>query len=166
MDVSKWPLGKIMQLPDHFFGRRYVVGLFVPVVAMGTKYDISEMALPEYCVIWELVFFSYGTAGDLLYGWSFVLGDQLPTTDAEFDANELLFKDLGGYLAGRKSILCNSNRGLALRNLRILIHSAGRRIIGRYAGAEEGGDFQVAFTISSIPKEVPDCLISGPVRSL
>ncbi len=160
MDVRDWPLDQIMQLPDSCFGTRYPVTVFAPAVQPGTIYDISEMGLPEYCVIWEIVFFSWGVVGGMLYGWSFVLGDQLPTTDAEFDANEVMIKDLGGVLGGRKSILANSDRGVAFRNLKIPIHSMGRRIIGRYAGAEETGDFQAVFTISSIPREVPDCLFS------
>ncbi len=80
MDIRNWPLDRIMQLPDHCFGRRWPITLLTPVVQTVTYYDISEMALPEKCVIWELVFYGYGVLGGELTGWSFALGDVLPTT--------------------------------------------------------------------------------------
>ncbi len=55
MDIRNWPLSQIMQLPDAAFGRRWPVGLAYAFAGAGAEFDISEAALPERFVIWEVL---------------------------------------------------------------------------------------------------------------
>ena len=86
MEIRNWPMDRIMQLPDHCFGRRFSVIFSGSVGAFGTSYFISELSLPDRCVLWELNMFSRTATADIPFGqirYSFKLGTKLPASDAE-----------------------------------------------------------------------------------
>jgi len=160
MDVSKWGLGRIMQLPDHCFGSRWPVGLAVVGSPAAGVFDITELALPEVCVIWELsAWYDTAELGQMYF--ELRLGDMVPTTWAEFQLNELLFRGVryGPGVNGYFHI--TSMTSIDWRNLKMPVQSAGRRVIlGVPAGVAIATRIQVVITVSSIPREVPDCLLS------
>lgn len=94
MDVSKWPLEKIMQLPRHFFGRRWPVFVEVTGVPDSSKWDISEIALPDVGIIWHFGY-EISTNAGMLAHWRLAWGDKLPTETAEMDELEPVFHGLG-----------------------------------------------------------------------
>ncbi|GAH72945.1 unnamed protein product, partial [marine sediment metagenome] len=63
MDVRNWPADRIMQLPDHCFGRRWLVSVIGARSEIGPAFDISEAGLPEWTVIWNLTLW-YIQVGD------------------------------------------------------------------------------------------------------
>lgn len=164
MRIDDWPLDRIMQLPDCAFGRRWPVSVAWPLANPGILYDISEEALPEWCVVWELllVTMSHGTNG--LISINLALGDVLPTTDAEFDANEAFLRGLGWWTALRYNIVAGIGQEPALRRLRHFVHSMGRRVIGRCGSGATGSDAFLTLVVSSVPKEVPDWLVGGQAK--
>jgi len=161
MDVRDFPMDWIMQLPDHCFGRRWPVSVGWPLSAAGTFYDISESGLPERCVIWEVLLnvISHGTNGLVVV--NLALGDVLPTTAAEFQANEMLLRDFGWYNLAQFNITAGIGDQVSLRNLRVPVMAAGRRLIGRCISGAQGSDAFLSIVVSSMPTEVPDWLISG-----
>ncbi|MBA7611089.1 hypothetical protein ES703_18305 [subsurface metagenome] len=161
MDIRDWPMDQIMQLPDCCFGRRWPIGVSVFGDEVTTYYDISELALPERCVIWKLNLSCpmYSTA--IIYT-SLALGDQLPVADAQFDAMEPLFRDIGALLAGRRVVNFNRMGGAIDVSMRMPVATNGRRLVGRFEWlAAAAAQVVVVLTVSSIPTEVPDCLLSA-----
>lgn len=161
MDIRNWPADKIMQQPDHRFGQRWVIGVANYVEGLGVTYEISEAGLPESCVIWNLGLSAAG--GSLTIGAvSLALGDHLPTTDAEFDANEILFRDVGTLVAGRRLVYVGTLFGGSGQPMRKFVKTGGRRLVGRFVRPSEAGLFMMAaIEVSSIPRELPDCPLMG-----
>ncbi len=160
MDVRGWPLDRIMQLPDHCFGRRFVVSVHLVSITGVVGWDISEIALPERCVLWELVYF-IGEDSANFYYVRLALGDQLPTTIAMMDALEPCFMGLGTQGAEPRKIQVKNSQSWAIRMLRQPIISMGRRLVGEVAAVGAETIYaNVALVVSSIPTEVPDCLLS------
>lgn len=160
MDIRNWPMNQIMQLPDHCFGRRWPIGVNAYSSATTEGWDISEVALPEQCVIWELSGW-IGYSLQQIETFRLALGDQLPTTTAEMDRLEPLFNGLGRTEAGPRRIEAGRLTTFFIMNLRMPVMSSGRRLVLEVVSSGTGvGRLQVAVVVSSIPREVPDCLLS------
>ena len=165
MDFRSWPLNKIMQLPDECFGSRWPIFFAGGVAAANTGYYISEMALPERCVIWELFIHLTSQGGMAIENWDmdfiYKLGDQLPTA-ANLAAMETLFKGVDFIQAAEKTLRPFSG----VLRMRMPVASSGRRIC--LAARNNDTEYVTGHTglvISSVPTEVPDCLFSGKDKS-
>lgn len=161
MNISQWPINKIMQLPDWCFGRRFCVSTNTRAYSGETSWDISEVALPEKAVLWQAVLHpSYIDSSSA--SCRVALGDVLPTTMAEMDALEPLLPGLGQQGAEPRLILVYNTSGALDLRLRMPISSAGRRLVVEATAIAEKSTFiMVVLTISSIPTEVPDWLVSA-----
>lgn len=156
MDISDWGWGQIMQLPDHLFGRRFMVSLMISNIKDGSGWDISEIALPEKCVLWEFQLNKTQGAGNV-ERLSLALGDQLPTTNAQFMGNEPLLHGLGIDGIEPRHIDIYANSFLISRRLRQNIDARGRRVIMEVtAGLADVAYVNAQFIFSSIPREIPD----------
>lgn len=160
MDIRNWAVDRIMQLPDCCFGRRWPVLLRFAATEGFQHYDISEMSLPEKCVLWELGFWCWDAAQTAPWFVSLKLGDQLPATDAEFVALADFMSGFGQYFGGVYRMSGVWNSSIWIRNLKVLIPSAGRRLVGRVTKLTTNVDSRVVAVISSFPTEVPDWLVS------
>ena len=161
MDIRDWPLSQIMQLPDNCFGRRWAI-IFTQACEGITIYRwISETALPNRCVLWELWINgeSIITAGpDLDFPIFLKLGDQEPTTDAIVTGMAELLPDSDEQTDNNRVYRPN----LHLVNLRLPIDAQGRRVVVRVNCLEDRAmQLVIALVFSSIPTEVPDCLLSA-----
>ncbi len=160
MDIRQWPLNRIMQLPDHCFGRRWVVGNSEYLEAAAVRWRLLPSGLPEKFVIWEVHLKLQ--SDDETNGSFFVsLGDVEPTSSAEFNALERLFSGL--TMAGtRPGYMYVSNyTPVDLVNLKYPVDGAGRRFVLEIEqGAATSRVAIQQFVISAIPTEVPDCLLS------
>jgi len=160
MDVRSWGLGQIMQLPDHCFGERWPIAVAVLGAVTSPRFDIAEMALPERCVIWEFSAL-YQVAGLAIADFEVRLGDVLPTTLAQFREYDLLFRGVRQLAVPDGIFHIASSTSVSWQNLKMPVLSTGRRfVLGVEAGQAVNNPLQVAFTVSSIPTEVPDCLLS------
>lgn len=161
MNIRNWGPGQKMQLPDHCFGQRWPVSVSFFKVDAGTIFDISELALPDVAVIW--FYYISMTGGSIGTGRiKLALGDFLPANDAQFNAYEPLFRDLGVIDAGHRYVTSTYQGYPVNFPMRKLIYPQGRRLVGRFViGAI--GTFQCFATliVSGLPSEVPDCLLSG-----
>ncbi|MBA7534303.1 hypothetical protein ES705_26549 [subsurface metagenome] len=160
MDVSRWGLDQLMMLPDHCFGSRWPIAVTVLGAVASPKFDIAEMAFPERCVLWELAALFQG---ETLIETDFELrlGDVLPTTWAEFQEYDLLFRGVRQLTIPGGLIHITTMTSVNWQNFKMPLQAAGRRlVIGVGAGEAVNNYVQVALTVSSIPREVPDCLLS------
>jgi len=160
MDISNWPINRIMQLPDNCFGRRWPIGFAQLTPDAEPHFEICETGLPEVCVIWSISTVCIGTFSSGI-NIQLRLGDNMPATDAEFLAFEPLIDDITGTGAVRNSIVVPGISGPHRFPIRKVVASAGRRLVGRFqriATTAMGG--QVIVVVSSMPTEVPDWLVS------
>ena len=121
---------------------------------------IVKQPLPERTVLWHI------SIGGLIplkpESWfKLALGDNEPTTAAEFNAFERIFPgDLDNNIEPG-AIWVGENMLGELR-CRMPLKTAGRRFavqaVNQHATLKMY--IRIAFTISSIPTEVPDCLLS------
>lgn len=161
MDVRKWPINRIMQLPDCCFGTRFGVFCRVRSADATPTWDISEISLPDQCVIWEVG----GWMSRLEYTFDtfrLALGDHLPTTLPEMNEMEPLLHGLGAEGAEPRVLDAPYEGAFVIPNLKLLVAAQGRKLI--VEGTSIAGQFgliQVYIVVSSIPKEVPDWLVSG-----
>ncbi|MBA7539132.1 hypothetical protein ES705_31411 [subsurface metagenome] len=156
MDISHWGWGKIMQLPDHLFGRRFMVSIMITAVKTASVWDISEIALPEKCVLWEFQL-NMGIGHENTTRLSLALGDQLPTTNAQFMAMEPILHGLGVDGIEPRNIDFGADSCVITRWLRQNIDARGRRVVMELtAGAEAAAYANAQFIFSSVPRELPD----------
>lgn len=160
MDIRNWGLDRIMQLPDEAFGHRFMVYLEVQNVGAGFVYDISELGLPDVCVLWELfiqVYNSETTFCNIRFG----LGDMLPAIPPEMLGLEPLLRGFGVQGAEPRYAIYWSPQEIHLRRLRVPIAAQGRRVVMQSQYNAIGDNYvRAAFVFSSLPTEVPDWLIS------
>ena len=130
MRIDNWPLGKILSLPDCCFGRRFLVSCTVQAGAGGiiTLWDISEIALPEHCVVWELSAYCDSLSADLA-SFRMALGDQLPTTTVMMDSLEPVFHGLGLQGASPRAIVMPYVGDMRWNCLRFGIAASSRRLV-------------------------------------
>ena len=159
MDISNWGWGQLLELPDHLFGRRHVVGCFSTITGGVTVFDISETALPEKAVIWEVNIHTTGPSSSI-GSVSLALGDHLPVADAEFNAFEQLLPDVGFVAGTRRDIYVCDTCCFALKNIKVGISSTGRRLVMRYNQiVGETYLARVELVVSSVPRSLPEWFV-------
>lgn len=166
MDIRDWPMGKIMQLPDHVFGPRYVIAATRKGSAGIPAFRMFRCALPEWTVIWEIHCGAI-THATVRVSITLRLGDQTPVNQTVFAAMEPLMPCLECLNDNPSRIIVYPNGIWHVSRMKFPVHSMGRHIVSRHA-TDSGTALEstVALVISSIPKEVPDCLLSGTGKNL
>jgi len=160
MDIRNWGLDELMMLPDHCFGSRWPIMLRLEGAAVADVFAISTMALPERCIIWEVRTIVLGTFG-VFDTVGLRLGDNLPGSLAEFYEMDLLLRGLPGRVGTGSELCVTSMAPLRMNMLKYPLKSAGRRlVVGMRAGVMAGKVVCVNVVVSSVPREVPDCLLS------
>lgn len=154
-----------MLLPDCCFGRRWPVFCQATSYATVTAWDISEVALPEVCVIWGMEMWCGTPIANLDY-IRLVLGDQLPVAAAEVDVMEPLFMGFGTQGAEPRHVPESAPCGISLPPMKVLKYTAGRRLVLEVTAlVAKTAVISVCIVVSSVPTEVPDWLSSGPGKS-
>ena len=164
MNIDNWPMHRIMQLPDWCFGRKFVVSCCVHAGAGATDWDISEITLPENFVVWQIKIMQFAVV-DTVSSIRIALGDQLPTAAKMMDALEPLIYGLGLQGAEPRQIDVSPRSTLFSLDLRLPIAAQGKRLILEATGAPASSNYTtIAVVISSLPKEVPDWLLSNGTK--
>jgi len=158
MRIESWGIGRIIELPDFCFGRRFVVSCSV-VGGDGTEaWDISELAFGEKMVVWEVRVFS-SSAGVDIDSIRLALGDQVPVSAAMMDRLEPLVPGLGAQGADPRAINPGVDGGLAFTQLRVPVATSGRRLVLEVTGAAgKTPRVTVGIVVSSVPREIPEWL--------
>ncbi len=160
MDISSWPLGKIMQLPDCCFGQRWPVSATQNTLGIAIRYGISMQALPEQCVIWELVYQITGTTDAIAY-FDLRLSDVAPPDNFSWMAMERLIPGIGQITPEGENTPVAKSGGNYRLTMKKPVQTSGQRICGRFEFIVATPAIATATVIvSSVPKEVPDCVVS------
>lgn len=161
MDIRKWSMSEIMQLPDWCFGRRWFVGSYMGSTGGLAYYYLGEDQLPERFVVWGVLVASRSPNCLEALRLTIRLGQHTPSDVADALKMDRLFKDIS-----TSSILYEfyvpQNGTIWLGCQRVLITSLDRRL-----ALVSNGDQSIAYEmtvgvlISEVPREVPDWLIGA-----
>lgn len=166
MNINQWPLGQIMQLPDHVFGQKWIVACELSQQTGSETWDISEIAFPEVAVFWQIGLYTYNKSTTPI-DFTVALGDQLPMSLAMINSLEPLVPGLGLQGAEPRDIMNPHEAGQCVMDCKYVRQTAGRRLVlGMDTITLQYATVRVWVVCSSIPKEVPDCLLSDLVKSL
>ncbi len=161
MDVSRWPLDKIMQLPDWCFGRRWWIGEYVGTTAGELVYITVHDRLPDFFVLWSMLVqgtdWTTGTGINL----TVKLADRAADIDSFWKADRLFHQ-----IASEQYVyefFLTVKGPFYLPYIRSVHESKNNRIcIALKLRAETVPcENQIALLISSVPREVPDWVVSG-----
>jgi len=161
MDVSKWPLHKIMQLPDWCFGQRWWVGTYVGTAADAVSYFLIEESVPDKFVLWDVIVCTTGHTAAKQANVTFRLCRQAPTA-GNIKTMRRLMTNLGNRTQTYDAYL----PPVALTHMgpmRNIIEAQNDQIGGALKLPSETATVEnaVACLISGIPKEVPDWVVLG-----
>ena len=162
MNISKWPMEKIMQLPDAAFGTKFPV-IFSAMVSLGaTEFFTSESSLPDKCVLHEIWLSTGGQVTTGEHG-SIQASLALATGVIDSDTKFRLTEPLLPFLSDRVSSIDNFRPEFHLTRLRMPIIAQGRKVVLR--AQENGGEptiFSCGLVFSSIPNDIPDLYAGSP----
>ena len=161
MDISKWPLDKIMQLPDNAFGQRYLVSCALATSGDNPVWDISEVSFPDKAVLWSVTImwvYSNVTTAYVRLG----MANKIPKNRLEMDTATNLVTGLGKQGFTPRRIPGYQYGGHEVYNMRKHIQPQGKKLVAE-ANAWTDKDIvvRVSALVSSIPKEIPEWMISG-----
>jgi len=160
MDVSKWPLNKIMQLPDHCFGQRWPVTVMRHIGVLGPTWAISYEAFPDVGVTWSVAY-RWWSQNEAVRFCNLAFGDQLPTSEAMMNGLEPALPGFGEHEGPVRDIVMPIGTGEIVWPMRRVQRFQGRRLVIEITGVGFINVFaEFVFEVSSLPKEVPDCLLS------
>ena len=166
MGYVKLSLDEMLRLPDHVFGRRYVISCAITAEQDTVVWDISEMSFANIAMIWGIHIWS--TEPGINTDWiRLAIGPRLPASVAEMNLLPDLIQGLGYQQARPRRISINYVGYQQIINLRTVVHANGGHLILEVdAMVTQATDVTVAVVTSSIPKEVPDWIISGRGKDL
>jgi hypothetical protein len=160
MDIRNWQRNKIMQLPDWCLGERYPVGCMVQAAAASSYFFMANFKFPERCIIWavDTSFQVRQAAVPGAKGYYYLkLGNRLMVASTEFPNFEDLLPQCGLTYTGARRLVGE----LHLHNLKSYLLGGGRTLTGYWVngGGEEDG-LNIIVTISSVPVEIPDWVLT------
>ncbi len=161
MDVSKWSIDRIMQLPDWCFGKRWWVGTYVGPAADEVNYFLIPESVPDVFVLWDVLIMATGQGEAKACNLALVLCPQVPDATTLQTCRQLIrgFSDPKQFYHMHLPPLGTIHIG-PMRNI---IEARNDKIGGGFkiVGGPTPTENQVACLISGIPREVPDWVVSG-----
>lgn len=156
-DISNWGWGQILELPDHLFGRRFVVAANAFSTAIGEYFAISDMGLPEKIVVWSVRVMATSVWSTPVQ-FRLCLGDHLPANAAEFIPMESLFPDVGVLAGGVRLSWVSRYQTFEMNGLKMGVDTAGRRLVTNSISlTTEDLLLQAVVVVSSVPRSIPEC---------
>lgn len=165
MAKKQWRHDELMQLPDYVFGRRWPVFCDQQIAGLGSAWDIAEIGLPNYGVIWQ---FRYIMTTDELntQTWRVALGDRLPATQAEMDALDPLMQGLGTQGPEPRHSFGRFQIEEGFWDFRMPVAFQSRKMILEVNGvADHFLTCRTVIVVSAMPREVPEWILSERDKS-
>ena len=161
MNIKKWPLWRIMQLPDWCFGPRWWIGDMVATTAAAAKYFYFSDLPPDVFVVWDVIVSQGGYVAATRLDFTLCLCAQAPVSG---DIKKLtrLLRQFG--MPGQAYDMHFPPNTLShLGPMRTVVEAQNNGIGGVMILPNETGNCEntVAVLLSAIPKEVPDWVVSG-----
>lgn len=166
MDCRNWPLGRIVQLPDECFGRRYWIGTYLGNSNGQIYYEICEDELPDVFVLWGAMFCCRAPSMAEAMRLTVRLGDHEPASVADAQVMERLFKRVSVPTIFYEFYL-NGNGLTWIEGLRCLVEAQNHRLC-LVSNGDQANAYEATFAIlvSPVATEVPEWLISAQGKNL
>lgn len=165
MNVRNWPLGALMQLPDCCFGPRWPIGVDMSLAGAAIAVQMSVGVFPDKAVIWEVLLDSDCKEVGHFY-LLMAFADHENYTIGEVYTLPPVLRGL--YRRGEPNGLFefDTYARIALRNLKMPVETQNKHLLVVLRNIDQiTTRLRVWITVSSVPTEVPDWMISGAVRS-
>lgn len=158
MDVSDWPVDKIMQLPDWCFGRRWWAGTQCYKADGKVSYGYAEERFPDAFVLWAVMVTCYSPSMTEAMKLTLRVAAQ-PFVDMEtVRAADRLLKGtsrIGLWM----DLYVGPNEVTYISDIRQYCHYPNKRLAVEANGDQTNLYYcDVNVLISSVPKQIPDYL--------
>ena len=161
MDVKKWPLDEIMQLPDWCFGRRWWIGDYLGHTTGKAENRIGHEQLPDRFVVWGVLTSARSANCLEALRLTLRLAQNLTAYTANVKAFDRLLKGIS-VPDIQYEFYVPSNGVMWLPSERTIHVSKGRRLAYTSNGDQViQYEMTVGVLISSVPREVPDWVVLG-----
>lgn len=161
MNVSRWPLHKIMMLPDWCFGQRWWIGAYQGGTNGVVHYNMAEENLPDIFVTWGVLISNRAPSATEAHRVTIRLGDKKPADLAATKACDRLMKGISTPGIAYEFYPA-SNATTWIPGVRTITESKNRKLVIVSNGDQVNSyEMTVGILISSVPKEVPDWVVSG-----
>lgn len=161
MDISKWSLSEVMQLPDYCFGERYWVGDYVGGTNGVVERKIGADELPKKFVVWGVFISCRSPSCTEAIRLTIRLCDALDALTADATPFERLLKNISTPdIVYEFYVNANGVEWIGIN--RQLVRPVFRRL-GLIANGDQSNTYEmtVGVLISEVPQEVPDWLVGA-----
>jgi len=161
MDISRWPLDKIMELPDWCFGQQWWIGDSVGTSAATTTYFYFTDMPPDVFVVWDIIVSPGGIVAGTRLDVTLCLCAEAPK-DQNIRTMTRLLRNFGTNGAFYDMHL-PPNVLTHVGPMKTVVEAQNNGIGGALKIPTETADLEssIAVLVSAIPKEVPDWVVSG-----
>lgn len=161
MDISKWPLDKIMALPDWCFGMQWWVGNYVGTTGGVMTYFLIEESVPNRFVLWDVMFCIPMQTAGVRADATLRLCNEAPT-DISVKTMPYLVRGFSERVLYYEFKL-PQKQTTHIGPMRIGVESQGKHVGGGLKLVSETANCEssVSLLISGIPREVPDWVVLG-----
>ena len=161
MDISRWPLDKRMELPDWCFGQKWWIGDTVMTQAAADKYFFMSDAPPDIFVVWDVLIISDLIEQPKPMGITLCLCNEAPVA-GNISVLTRLLRQLGTSAELHQIHTCTANP-MHLGPMKTIVEANNQGIGGviTVSGVAGAVFHTIGVLVSSIPKEVPDWVVSG-----
>ncbi len=162
MDISNWPMDRIMQLPVDCLGTRFTIIFSDAQPAVGDDIYFNNLALTDRCVLHEIhasIGSSTVNVSSPIASLALVLANRQPANLTEFLTHDNLLTGIDE----ETSDIQQFRTPMHLTRLKLPILAQGRKVALKFS--IEGvfaAHFNVALVFSSIPREIPDFYSGHP----
>lgn len=166
MKIDNWPMDRVMRLPDWCFGRRWWIGEYMGSGTGVVYYRLGEEELPDKFILWGVLIACRAPSCLEALRLTIRLSDHTPANVADANTMERLLKGIS-IPTITYEFYPNANAVTWIGCERQIIESSGRKLAMVSNGDQAiAYEMTVGVLISSMPKEVPDWLISGRGKNL
>ncbi|MBA7630461.1 hypothetical protein ES703_37983 [subsurface metagenome] len=161
MNVSRWSLDKLMQLPDWCFGKRWWIGEYIGTTAAELVYFTIKDRLPDRFVLWSMLVQGTDREAGTGINLTIKLADRAFDDDSFWNADRLFHQIASEGMV--YEFFLDVNGYFYLPYIRSAHESKNNRICGAFKvrNEETPCENQIAMLISSVPREVPNWVVLG-----
>lgn len=158
MDISRWSLDRIMQLPDYAFGRRWFVGTISGKDGSGADFVVADEKLPDRIVVWG---FYCSVRQVAMTSWeiTYRLGPLQVYNGVSCARLPRVFPGMG-HPSFFNEVWSQNGAPMFVMGIRKFVEVQGRRLVMALTTNDGTGyrEASAGILISAFPREVPDYL--------
>ena len=166
MDISKWPIHKVMALPDWCFGQKWWIGMTVGTTEGTEEYFFIADLPPDNFVVWDILVSPGGVVAATSVDVALCLCKETPVVGNIRILTGLLRQF--GTKGQHYDMHLSPNSVSYLGPMKVAVEAVNQGIGGCLKLKDETATCEstIAILISAVPREVPDWVVSGlvPVR--